>query len=297
MKLSDNIAVLSDQSITLITGATSGIGFEMLEYLAKDNQNILFTARNETRAKKIIKDLISLYPSLRISYALCELSDQIEIIKLTNYINNKSIKIKNLVNNAGIFPVKNQISKQGIELSFAINHIAPFLISTQLYKNSSFEEHSLILNINSSAHYRGKGNIENYDPIDIYKLSKMQRYSETKLANLCLTYKLSKIYKDDGILINAAHPGVVATNLLSNNGWLSFLNWGLKLVGRNANQSAKELFEFINECHRNKLSGIFFSEGDIVKSSEYSYDIDLQDKIWNISMGLTNTSTMEINND
>ena len=219
------------------------------------------------------------------------------IIKLTNYINNKSIKIKNLVNNAGIFPVKNQISKQGIELSFAINHIAPFLISTQLYKNSSFEEHSLILNINSSAHYRGKGNIENYDPIDIYKLSKMQRYSETKLANLCLTYKLSKIYKDDGILINAAHPGVVATNLLSNNGWLSFLNWGLKLVGRNANQSAKELFEVINECHRNKLSGIFFSEGDIVKSSEYSYDIDLQDKIWNISMGLTNTSTMEINND
>ena len=297
MKLSDNIAVLSDQSITLITGATSGIGFEMLEYLAKDNQNILFTARNETRAKKIIKDLISLYPSLRISYALCELSDQIEIIKLTNYINNKSIKIKNLVNNAGIFPVKNQISKQGIELSFAINHIAPFLISTQLYKNSSFEEHSLILNINSSAHYRGKGNIENYDPIDIYKLSKMQRYSETKLANLCLTYKLSKIYKNDGILINAAHPGVVATNLLSNNGWLSFLNWGLKLVGRNANQSAKELFEVINECHRNKLSGIFFSEGDIVKSSEYSYDIDLQDKIWNISMGLTNTSTMEINND
>ena len=297
MKLSDNIAVLSDQSITLITGATSGIGFEMLEYLAKDNQNILFTARNETRAKKIIKDLILLYPSLRISYALCELSDQIEIIKLTNYINNKSIKIKNLVNNAGIFPVKNQISKQGIELSFAINHIAPFLISTQLYKNSSFEEHSLILNINSSAHYRGKGNIENYDPIDIYKLSKMQRYSETKLANLCLTYKLSKIYKNDGILVNAAHPGVVATNLLSNNGWLSFLNWGLKLVGRNANQSAKELFEVINECHRNKLSGIFFSEGDIVKSSEYSYDIDLQDKIWNISMGLTNTSTMEINND
>ena len=297
MKLSDNIAVLSDQSITLITGATSGIGFEMLEYLAKDNQNILFTARNEIRAKKIIKDLILLYPSLRISYALCELSDQIEIIKLTNYINNKSIKIKNLVNNAGIFPVKNQISKQGIELSFAINHIAPFLISTQLYKNSSFEEHSLILNINSSAHYRGKGNIENYDPIDIYKLSKMQRYSETKLANLCLTYKLSKIYKNDGILINAAHPGVVATNLLSNNGWLSFLNWGLKLVGRNANQSAKELFEVINECHRNKLSGIFFSEGDIVKSSEYSYDIDLQDKIWNISMGLTNTSTMEINND
>tara|TARA_Y100000590_G_scaffold72901_1_gene80153 strand:- start:580 stop:1473 length:894 start_codon:yes stop_codon:yes gene_type:complete len=297
MKLSDNIAVLSDQSITLITGATSGIGFEMLEYLAKDNQNILFTARNEIRAKKIIKDLILLYPSLRISYALCELSDQIEIIKLTNYINNKSIKIKNLVNNAGIFPVKNQISKQGIELSFAINHIAPFLISTQLYKNSSFEEHSLILNINSSAHYRGKGNIENYDPIDIYKLSKMQRYSETKLANLCLTYKLSKIYKNDGILVNAAHPGVVATNLLSNNGWLSFLNWGLKLVGRNANQSAKELFEVINECHRNKLSGIFFSEGDIVKSSEYSYDIDLQDKIWNISMGLTNTSTMEINND
>ena len=297
MKLSDNIVVLSGQSITLITGATSGIGFEMLEYLAKDNQNILFTARNEIRAKKIIKDLILLYPSLRISYALCELSDQIEIIKLTNYINNKSIKIKNLVNNAGIFPVKNQISKQGIELSFAINHIAPFLISTQLYKNSSFEEHSLILNINSSAHYRGKGNIENYDPIDIYKLSKMQRYSETKLANLCLTYKLSKIYKNDGILVNAAHPGVVATNLLSNNGWLSFLNWGLKLVGRNANQSAKELFEVINECHRNKLSGIFFSEGDIVKSSEYSYDIDLQDKIWNISMGLTNTSTMEINND
>ena len=293
MKLSDNIAVLSDQSITLITGATSGIGFELLEYLAKDNQNILFTARNETRAKKIIKDLISLYPSLRISYALCELSDQIEIIKLTNYINNKSIKIKNLVNNAGIFPIKNQISKQGIELSFAINHIAPFLISTQLYKNSSFEEHSLILNINSSAHYRGKGNIENYDPIDIYKLSKMQRYSETKLASLCLTYKLSKTYIDDGILVNAAHPGVVATNLLSNNGWLSFLNWGLKLVGRNANQSAKELFEVINECHRNKLSGIFFSEGDIVKSSDYSYDIDLQDKIWNISIGLINASTMD----
>ena len=89
MKFSDNIEILSNQSITLITGATSGIGFEMLEYLAKDNQNILFTARNETKAKKIINDLISAYPSLRISYSLCELSDQIEILKLTNYINNK----------------------------------------------------------------------------------------------------------------------------------------------------------------------------------------------------------------
>jgi len=297
MQFSDNINVLSGQKTTLITGATSGIGFEMLQYLANDNQNILFTARNEIKAKGIIKDLISDYPSLRISYALCELSDQIEIIKLTNYINRKSIKIKNLVNNAGIFPINNRISKQGIELSFAINHIAPFLISTQLHKNNSFEEYALILNINSSAHYRGKGNLENYDPVEIYKLSKMQRYSETKLANLCLTYKLSKTYKHDGILVNAAHPGIVATNLLSNNGWLSFLNWGLKLVGRNANQSAKELFEVIEKCHRGKLSGIFFSEGDIVKSSDYSYDIDLQDKIWNISMGLTNTSTMEFNYD
>ena len=125
----------------------------------------------------------------------------------------------------------------------------------------------------------------------------MQRYSETQLDHLRLTYKRAKTYKNDGILVNAAHPGVVATNLLSNNGWLSFLNWGLKLVGRNANQSAKELFEIIEKCHQDKLSGIFFSEGDIVKSSDYSYDIDLQDKILNISMGLTNTSTMEFNYD
>ena len=156
MKFSNNIEILSSQNITLITGATSGIGFEMLEYLAKDNQNILFTARNETKAIKIINDLISVYPSLRISYALCELSDQIEILQLTNYINCKLIKIKNLINNAGIFPVKNRISKQGIELSFAINHIAPFLIATQLYKDNSFDKYSLILNINSSAHYRGR---------------------------------------------------------------------------------------------------------------------------------------------
>ena len=293
MKFSDNIEILSSQNITLITGATSGIGFEMLEYLAKDNQNILFTARNETKAIKIINDLISVYPSLRISYALCELSDQIEILKLTNYINCKLIKIKNLINNAGIFPVRNRISKQGIELSFAINHIAPFLITTQLYKDNSFDKYSLILNINSSAHFRGRGDLENYDPQETYNYSKMQRYSETKLANLCLTYKLSKLYINDDILVNAAHPGIVATNLLSNNGWLSFLNWGLKLVGRNANKSAKELFEVIQKCHTDKLSGVFFSEGDIVKSSDYSYDINLQDKIWNISIGLINASTME----
>ena len=83
------------------------------------------------------------------------------------------------------------------------------------------------------------------------------------------------------------------SNLLSNNGWLSFLNWGLKLVGRNANKSAKELIEVIHKCHMKKLSGVFFSEGDIVKSSDYSYDINLQDKIWNISIGLINASTME----
>ena len=292
MKVSDNIAVLSNQSVSIITGASSGIGLDLLDLLAKDYQNILVINRNENKTKPILDELLIKYPSTRISYLISDLSDQNEIVHIINVIKNNHIKINTLINNAGMFPVKNGISKQGVEITFALNHLAPFLLSTQIFNINAFVKNALILNINSIAHYQAKGNFEIYESNEYQSLSRMQLYRESKLANLCMTYQLAELFKKNEILVNATHPGVVSTGLLANYGWRSFINYGLKLYGKSSKISANELFSVINKCKTEQLTSLYFSEAKIVKSSENSYDEYIQNKIYNISIGMTNSITM-----
>ncbi len=295
MKVSDNIDVLSNQSVTILTGASSGIGLHLLDLLAKNYQNILVINRNENKTIPILEELLAKYPSTRASYLISDLSDQNEILKLSGYIKQKNIKIDNLINNAGVLPLKRGISKQGIELTFAVNHIAPYLLSTQLYNNNMFEKNALILNNNSVAHYKALGDFDVYDSNDYQNLSRIQLYRESKLANLCTTYILADQFKNDDILVNAIHPGVVSTGLLSNYGWLSFIKYGLKLYGKSPKIAAKETMEVILKCKSERITSEYFSEGKIVNSSENSYDKDIQKKIYNITIGLTNSINMENN--
>jgi len=292
MKVSDNIDVLSNQSVTIVTGASSGIGLDLLDLIAKDYQNILVINRNESKTKPILDELLIKYPSTKISYLICDLSDQNEIVHIINVIKNNHIKINTLINNAGMFPVKNGISKQGVEITFALNHLAPFLLSTQIFNINAFVKNALILNINSIAHYQAKGNFEIYESNEYQSLSRMQLYRESKLANLCMTYQLAELFKKNDILVNATHPGVVSTGLLANYGWRSFINYGLKLYGKSSKISANELFSVINKCKTEQLTSLYFSEAKIVKSSENSYDEYIQNKIYNISIGMTNSITM-----
>jgi short-subunit dehydrogenase len=293
MKVADNIDVLSNQSVTIITGASSGIGLDLLDLIAKDYQNILVINRNENKTKPILDELLIKYPSTRISYLISDLSDQNEILNITNVIKNNHIKINTLINNAGMFPIKNGISKQGVEITFALNHLAPFLLSTQIFNINAFDKNALILNINSIAHYKATGNFEIYESTEYQLLSRMQLYRESKLANLCMTYKLAELFKENDILVNATHPGVVSTGLLANYGWRSFINYGLKLYGKSSKISAKELFSVINKCKTEQLTSLYFSEAKIVKSSENSYDEYIQNKIYNISIEMTNSITMD----
>jgi NAD(P)-dependent dehydrogenase (short-subunit alcohol dehydrogenase family) len=292
MKVSDNIDVLSNLSVTIVTGASSGIGLDLLDLIAKDYQNILVINRNESKTKPILDELLIKYPSTKISYLICDLSDQNEIVHIINVIKNNHIKINTLINNAGMFPVKNGISKQGVEITFALNHLAPFLLSTQIFNINAFVKNALILNINSIAHYQAKGNFEIYESNEYQSLSRMQLYRESKLANLCMTYQLAELFKKNDILVNATHPGVVSTGLLANYGWRSFINYGLKLYGKSSKISANELFSVINKCKTEQLTSLYFSEAKIVKSSENSYDEYIQNKIYNISIGMTNSITM-----
>ena len=292
MKVSDNIDVLSNLSVTIVTGASSGIGLDLLDLIAKDYQNILVINRNESKTKPILDELLIKYPSTKISYLICDLSDQNEIVHIINVIKNNHIKINTLINNAGMFPVKNGISKQGVEITFALNHLAPFLLSTQIFNINAFVKNALILNINSIAHYQAKGNFEIYESNEYQSLSRMQLYRESKLANLCMTYQLAELFKKNDILVNATHPGVVSTGLLANYGWRSFINYGLKLYGKSSKISANELFSVINKCKTEQLTSLYFSEAKIVKSSENSYDEYIQNKIYNISNGMTNSITM-----
>ncbi len=293
MKIADNINVLSNQSVTILTGSSSGIGLQLLDLLSKNYQNILVINRNENKTIPLIEEQLSKYPSTRISYLIADLSDQTEILKLTQFIKKQNIKVNILINNAGVLPLKRGISKQGVELTFAVNHIAPYLLSTQIHSNGSFSNNSLILNNNSVAHYKAEGNFDIFESNQYQNLSRLQLYRESKLANLCMTYILAEKFANDNIVVNAFHPGVVSTNLLSNYGWLSFIGFGLKLYGKSSSSSAKEIFEILSKCKNEMISSKYFSDGKIVKSSETSYDKDIQNNLYNITIGLTNSVTME----
>lgn len=271
--------------ICLITGATSGIGKATAIQLAKKNFDLILLGRNEQKCKNVSAKIQRINRQIIIKYYVVDISLMRQVRKICEEIKKDFNRIDVLINNAGARFLNHQLTKEGIELTLATNHLGHFLLTNELTPLLLNSDDARIINISSAAHGGGKGLIENIT--DASKYDGRLQYSNSKLANVLFTYELSERLHNDNISVFAVDPGGVATNFARNNGlkfWVKHLAYYLlKRELITAREASETIVYLATSPDVKGKKGKYYFDMKEKKSSELSYDKSLQTKLWEMS--------------
>lgn len=196
--------------IVLLTGATSGIGRATAELFARDGATLILPVRKLSEGEKVRKELLVNAPAAKIEIYLCDLSSLSSIRNFIKAIESTYDHLDILVNNAGVFPQERQISTDGHELNFAVNYLAPVLLTRGLLNLLKKSTSSRIVNVSSTMSKQGT---INFDDLESKQFGRYQAYAQSKLALVLFTKTLARELTGTGVSVNALHPGVIKTNL------------------------------------------------------------------------------------
>ena len=266
--------------ICLITGATDGIGKETARCLGKQNAQLILVGRNPEKGEKVQKKLIAITGNNRIDIMTADLSNMNAIQKLSAEIHKKYNKLNVLINNAGAFFSKREITDDGFEKTFALNHLGYFLLTKLLLDLIKKGKNPRIINVASGAHIGATLDFDNLQGKNDY--SGWAAYKRSKLMNIMFTYKLAELLKDTPITVNTLHPGFVRTRFGDNNTGIVGIGLNLaKKIGAISIKKGAETSVFLATSPTVKgVSGKYFVKCKPEKSSSSSYNKSDIDRLW-----------------
>jgi NAD(P)-dependent dehydrogenase (short-subunit alcohol dehydrogenase family) len=276
--------------VCMVTGATAGIGQAAAMLLAQHGATVVGVGRNPAKnefSTTMIKDQTG-NPS--VEYLLADLSSQEEISTLAQQFQNKYDRLDVLVNNAGATFGERLESVDGIEMTFALNHLGYFLLTKLLSNILEASAPSRVINVSSSLHKLGKINFDDIPFKSGYARSKA--YQRSKLANIAFTYELARLFSNQKVTVNAMNPGLVATNVGQTAGGISAKAKGLvdKIAGLTPEEGAQTIIYLATSPEVNGVTGRYFVKEKSVPSSKISYDLEFCRKLWAVSESLITTN-------
>jgi NAD(P)-dependent dehydrogenase (short-subunit alcohol dehydrogenase family) len=272
--------------ICLITGATSGIGQAAATGIANLGATVVMVGRSEERAKATVAHIKSETGNPKVDYLLADLSVQAQVRKLAEEFKSRYERLDVLVNNAAAIYFRRTVSADGIEMTFAVNHLAYFLLTNLLLDTLKASAPARVVNVASNSH---RGKHLDFDNLELKRgYNPGKAYGRSKLANLYFTYELARRLVGTGVTVNAMHPGFVATNMAANNGWLVRLF--LPLVHRNSltpEQGASTAVYLASSPDVEGVTGKYFVREREVDSDPVSYDEAAARRLWQVSEEMT----------
>jgi NAD(P)-dependent dehydrogenase (short-subunit alcohol dehydrogenase family) len=275
----------------LITGSTSGIGKQIAIGLAKMKANVILVGRDKARCEETLEEIRKNAPTStdrnQITYYVADLSSQQSIQSLANEFLASHESLEILVNNAGVFYPSRRTTVDGIEYTFAVNHLAPFLLTNLLYDKIKSSNHSRIITTSSVAH---RGAKINFDDLQFERghYSSFKAYSQSKLANVLFTNELSRRSKGSGVTANCFHPGGVRTNLVQSGPWYYRLVW--KIISPfliSPERGADTAIYLASSSEVEGKSGKYFAKRKEVRLSDNANDHNAAVRLWELSEDLT----------
>lgn len=277
-----------DGKVCIITGTTSGVGYETTIQLAKSNAKIVMIVRNREKAEKLCKEILT-FTNYEPEFFLADFTDLSQVRKATENIRDKFKRIDLLINNVGVHMTTKKLTKEGHETAFCVNHLAPFLITSLLLKRMVESAPSRIIQVNSEGHrFNGLR-------IDDLKWEKrpyrgIKGYGASKTAQLMTVWEFSEILKNKGVTINAMHPGAVKSNIGTNNGKL--YNWYSKILIqpllKNPIISGKAIFYLASSPDLEGITGKFFNLTNEEIPASHAMNREIGKVIFKQSMELVN---------
>lgn len=212
-----------DGKICIVTGATSGVGMEAARALAAIGATVGVVGRNSEKGTAVVASIeaTARYPE-RVTFLRADLASLGEVRALARVLHEQFDHIDVLINNAGVINTRRRLTVDGYEETFAVNHLAHFLLTGLVLDLLRAAPQGRIINVSSAAHQVAKIRLDDLQHEHGY--SSFAAYPASKLANLHFTFELARRLEGTAVTVNAMHPGAVASGFSKNNGWLAELS-------------------------------------------------------------------------
>lgn len=266
----------------VVTGASRGIGLEAAIGLRRMGADLILVCRNPDRAKEAVGKIEVEPGGGKIDLVLGDLSKMDDIRRVARDIDQKAEKIDVLLNNAGAVFTDRMTSADGLELTFATNHINYFLLTMGLMPKLLASAPARIVNVASDAHRSAKLDFDDLQSENGYR--GFRTYSRSKLMNVMFTYALARRLEGTGITVNCLHPGVIASNFGRDTGGVfGFL---VKAAGpflASPEDGAKTSLHCATSPEVEGKTGLYFSRSKPKRSNRASYDEAAQERLWKVT--------------
>jgi NAD(P)-dependent dehydrogenase (short-subunit alcohol dehydrogenase family) len=270
----------------LVTGATRGIGRATAEALAKLGANIVIHGRDSASVGAVCRSTLRVARGGHVTGAVADFASLKSVRRMAEDVAAQHPRLDVLVNNAGAGALKRRTSADGLECLFAVNHLAPFLLTKLLLPTLTKSAPARIVNVASMAYRRA---VLDFDDLqwERRKYQSLGAYSASKLANILFTLELSRRLNGTRVTANCLHPGVVATNIFSSLGTLGRV---FSVLARPLLMSpaagAKTSVHLASAPELATVSGRFFERSREVSLDRVAQDEAAARRLWEISEGL-----------
>jgi retinol dehydrogenase-12 len=274
----------------VVTGATDGIGKVSAKELAKMGASVTIVGRSAAKGEAVVAELRKAAGHDRVGFVAGDLESQKGVRAAAGAIKARVKRLDVLLNNAGAMFQKRELTADGIERTFALNHLGYFLLTHELLDLLKASGPSRIVNVASAAHQGAKLDLSDLQNEKQY--SGWRAYGQSKLANIYFTYELARRLEGTGVTVNCLHPGFVASRFGDNNGgWLKFaIGLAKSFAAISEADGAKTSVHLAGSPEVAGVSGMYFAKCAAIRSSAVSYDNDVARELWRQSERLTSVA-------
>jgi NAD(P)-dependent dehydrogenase (short-subunit alcohol dehydrogenase family) len=269
----------------LLTGATAGIGLAAAEELAARGANLAIVARSEAKAAAAVARIeAAVGADTKVDVLIADLASQASVRELAAEVLDRYPRLDVLVNNAGAINFSRELTEDGIELTWAVNHLAPFLLTNLLFDRLKASAPARIVTTASDAHKGARIPFDDLNAERSYGGLGFRRYGQTKLANILFTAELARRLEGSGVTANCFHPGVVATGFNRNNGALARLMMMFaRPFSRSPEKGAETLVYLVDSPEVSDENGGYFVDERRATPSKEAQDMEVAARLWEVS--------------
>ena len=279
--------------ICMVTGANAGIGRETARELVRLGCEVLMVCRSKERGTAAMEDIKRNMPRNgaggEVHLLTADLASQSQIIQLADEVTNRFPRLNILVHNAAVYPSEREMTEDGVEKTFAVNHLAPFLLTHCLLDLIGGGAPARIVVVSCAAHKKGSIRFD-----DLYfekAFSPREAYSQSKLANILFTIELAERLKGSGVTVNCLHPGTADTEIRRNMALIRrFISRCFSIPPA---RGARNSVYAATNTGLNDVTGRYFVNRRPVKPAKQALDEAVRKRLWYHSVELVQKTYIE----
>ena len=263
--------------IAVVTGANSGIGLETARALAARGATVVMACRDQGRAAAALADVLATSGNTAVSVLPLDLASFASIRRFAEHYQSVHPRLDLLINNAGLFPLRRQLTADGFELQFGVNHLGHFLLTQLLQPQLAAAGRARVINVSSMMHHLGTIDFASFRGEKPYW--PLRAYAQSKLANVLFTRELARRHAGDGLSTFSLHPGGVGTNIFGR----GLARYVYRVLGgfMSPARGARTSIHLATVADIEARSGGYFDEFQNVKpGSTLSQDMALAARLW-----------------